>query len=228
MRELRRKIARRLSGELGSRVIHALLCLLRATMRIRVEGGEALAEIVRGGEGFIGIFWHSRLLMIPFVYPGRRMHVLISVHRDGEIIANVMRCFGFGLVRGSSSKGGAAAFREMKQLLRTGNDLAVTPDGPRGPAEVLKPGVAELTRIMGSPVVPVAFSSSRCLRLPTWDRFLVPLPFSRGVFILGEPLRYQLGEDQEAYRERLEAALREATARADDYYHRARRSACAG
>ncbi len=217
MKEIRRKLVRKLSGRPLAILIYILLRLLRLTMRIRVIGNEIITDFTRRGEGFIGIFWHGRLLMIPFVYPGKRMHVLIGSHRDGQLIADVMDCFGFGLVRGSSSRGGREAYREMLQLLKEDNDVAITPDGPRGPAEQLKPGIAHVARMSGRAVVPVVFSASPCLRCTSWDRFLIPYPFSRGVFVIGEPLRFQEGEDMESFRSRIENALKDATTRADEY-----------
>jgi lysophospholipid acyltransferase (LPLAT)-like uncharacterized protein len=170
------------------------------------------------GEGFIGMFWHGRMLMLPFIYPGKRISILISSHRDGEIIANVMKRFGFELVRGSSSKGGTAALREMVSLLKNGSDIGITPDGPKGPAEVVKGGVAQVARISGKAVIPIAFSSSMYLRLKSWDRFLVPLPFSRLVFVVGEPLYFNKGEDVEDFRIRVEKALKDTASRADTYF----------
>ncbi|MBT0665553.1 lysophospholipid acyltransferase family protein [Geobacter pelophilus] len=217
MKELRRNILNRLSPQIAW-LIYILLCFFRLTMRIRVVGLEIMKEFVKSGEGFIGIFWHGRLLMIPFVYPGKRMNVLIGTHRDGQLIADVMKCFGFGLVRGSSSKGGAAALREMKKLLAEGDDIAITPDGPRGPAEVAKIGVAQSARVSGRPVVPVAFSSSHSWRGTSWDKMLIPKPFSKGVFVIGAPLRYCEGEDLEVFRLRIETALKETTAQADCFF----------
>ena len=214
-KEYRRRLFRRISGPPLARLVYLVVRLLRATMRIEVRGSEILADFARRGEGYIGIFWHGRLLMIPFVYPGRRMHVLIGTHRDGQFIADVMNCFGFGLVRGSSTSGGREALWEMVRLLNDNNDIAITPDGPKGPAEVAKFGVAQAARLSKKAVVPVGFSASRAWRFSSWDRFLVPKPFSRGVFVLGEPLRWTEGEKMEAFRQRIETALRQATAEAD-------------
>ncbi len=216
MKKLRRKIAANLSGSVGSFLLHGFICLLFRTMRITFIGREIVSEVVERGEGFIGIFWHGRMLLIPFIYPGSVMHVLISIHRDGEIIANVMKRFGFSLVRGSSKKGGSAALREMLHLLKEGKDLAITPDGPKGPVEVLKPGVAEAARLSGKAVIPVTFSASPCIRATSWDRFMIPYPFSRGVLYVGDPVRYEKGEDMEAFRLRIEAALRHVNERADE------------
>lgn len=154
--------------------------------------------------------------MIPFLYPGKALHILVSQHRDGEIIANILRQFGFCLVRGSSSKGGHDALREMMRLLRADNDLGIAADGPRGPAEVLKPGAAQLGRISGKAVIPISFSASMAFRFTSWDRFMFPLPFSRGVYVVGEPVRHEKGEDVEEYRLRIENALRGITAKADE------------
>ena len=216
MKELRRKLLRQWSRPIAWS-IYQLLRVIHLTMRIETVG-DAMHDFARRGEVFIGIFWHGRLLMCPFAYPGKRMNVLIGTHRDGQLIADVMNCFGFGLVRGSSSKRGLEAYRGMLRLLETGNDLGVTPDGPRGPAEVLKPGVAHVAKMSGTAVIPIAFSASRCRRFKSWDRFLLPYPFSRGVYVVGDPLRYRKGEGLEEFRQRLEASLTEVTARADRFF----------
>lgn len=194
----------------------SLIRLIYATMRITVIGKEILPGFAARGEGYVGAFWHGRILMIPFLYPGKALHILVSMHRDGEIIANILSRFGFHLIRGSSSKGGGDALREMMRLLKADNDIGIAADGPRGPTEVLKPGAAQLGRLSGKAVIPISFSASRFIRLTSWDRFMFPLPFSRGVFVVGEPVRYEKSEDMEAFRLRIESSLMEATANADE------------
>lgn len=216
MKERLKKLKNRLAGGLLPTVIFLIVRALYATMRTRVVGGDIPQAFQDRGEGVINVFWHARLLMVPMCYTGKGVYVLISSHGDGEIIANVMRLFRFHLVRGSSSKGGREAFHDMVRLARNDKDLAITPDGPRGPAEVVKPGVAQLARLTGKAVVPLAFGASRAKRFSSWDRFLVPYPFSRGVFVWGEPVCYRQGEDMEAFRARIEDALRETTRRADE------------
>ena len=214
-----KKLKRILTESLSSRVVTFLLVtiirFIYATMRITVVGKEILPGFAVRGEGYIGAFWHGRILMIPFLYPGKALHILVSIHRDGEIIARILSSFGFQLVRGSSSKGGSDAMREMLRLLRADNDLGIAADGPRGPAEVLKPGAAQLGRLSGKAVIPISFSASRSIRFRSWDRFMFPLPFSRGVFVVAEPVRSEKGEEIEAFRLRIENALKEATAMAD-------------
>lgn len=220
MKVFRRKFATLLGSKLTSHLLHAIITALRFTMRVTYIGDRVMPSFAERGEGFIGMFWHGRMLMLPFIYPGKRLNILISSHRDGEIIANVMNRFGFELVRGSSSKGGTAALREMVHLLKHGSDVGITPDGPKGPAEVVKGGVAQIARLSGKAVIPMAFSSSMKLRLRSWDRFFLPLPFSRLVFVVGDPLYCSREEDMEDFRIRVEKALNDVTSRADTFFDR--------
>lgn len=217
MKELRRKIVAWFTGSLGAYLLHGLICLIYRTMRVSIVGQETYRNLCESENGVIGIFWHGRMLMMPFLYPGSKISILISAHRDGEIIANVMKLFNFGLVRGSSKKGGSAALREMLKLLKSGSDLGITPDGPKGPSEIVKPGIAEVARLSGKYIIPTTFSAKPCIRATSWDRFMIPLPFSKVVLYAGTPLRYEDGEDMENFRCRIEASLTQANIEADGY-----------
>lgn len=217
MKEFRRKIAAWFTGSCGAYLLHALICLIYRTMRVSIVGQETYRNLCQNENGVIGVFWHGRMFLMSFLYPGKSISLLISAHRDGEIIANVMKLFGHSLVRGSSKKGGSAALREMLKLLKSGSDLGITPDGPKGPAEVVKPGVAEVARLSGKYIIPTAFSAKPCIRATSWDRFMIPLPFSRAVLYAGTPLRYEEGEDMESFRCRIEAAMKQTTDDADRY-----------
>ncbi len=173
-----KKLKSRFAAGFLPRLLYLIVRLLYATIRIRVIGTEIPMAFHRAGEGVIIVFWHSRLLLSPFAYLGPEIHALVSSHGDGEILANVFKCFNISLIRGSSSKKGARALIEMVRLARLNFDLAITPDGPRGPAEVVKPGVVQLARMSGRPVIPLAFSCSWGKRFNSWDRFLLPYPFS--------------------------------------------------
>lgn len=225
-----KKIKRTCTEVLASLPVTFLLVLvircIYATMRITVVGKEILPGFAARSEGYIGAFWHGRILMIPFLYPGKALHILVSQHRDGEIIANILSRFGFHLVRGSSSKGGHDAMRQMLRLLRSDRDLGIAADGPRGPAEILKPGAAQLGRLSGKAVIPISFSATFAIRCTSWDRFILPLPFSRGVFVVAEPLHYEQGEEIEDFRKRIESALKKATAKADDLAGGVRQQQC--
>ncbi|HEU0265956.1 MAG TPA: lysophospholipid acyltransferase family protein [Geobacterales bacterium] len=201
---------------LGSAAIYAFLRLYRLTLRIRLLGLEHVQPLYRQKLGVIHVFWHSRLLIAPFGYRGNGLNVLISQHRDGEMIARVMALFGFHLVRGSSRKGGKEALKEMVRLATTDHELAITPDGPRGPAEQMKPGAAQVAKMTGKPVVPFASACSWAAHTTSWDRMIIPLPFSRCVLIFGEPLHCAADEEVEQFTLRVEAGLRELTRRADE------------
>lgn len=131
------------------------------TMRLDQQGHEHVDALYREGRHIILAFWHAQQLMIPLGYRGTGSHVLISQHRDGEIIARIIARFGHQSVRGSSTRGGARAMRELIRLGRSGVDLVVTPDGPKGPREVAKVGVVQLAKATGLPIIPVAFSCSK-------------------------------------------------------------------
>lgn len=186
-----------------------LICFLAAnyirfvhlTSRARYAFHEQAVEYMQGKRPVVFAFWHGRLLMIPKMRPpGRSMNVLISTHRDGEMIARTMHHFGFATIRGSSTRGGANAARGALRALKLGENVAVTPDGPKGPSMKLQPGVVTIAAIAGVPVIPLTFSCTRYKRMKTWDRFLIALPFGTIYYFAGPPMR---GDTPEA----LEAAL---------------------
>lgn len=218
MKRLFKKLKKRLPSSILTKIIYLAMRVLYATLRVEFRGMEIPVSFHQQNRGVILTFWHSMILMASFPYRGNGIHVLVSSHGDGELIGRVIKQFGFFLVRGSSSKGGKEALHELVSLIRRNRDVAITPDGPRGPAEEVKPGIAQLARLTGAPVIPAAFSGPRLKILRTWDRFRIPWPFSRIVYVCGEPLYYQEGEEFEHFRQRIETALREVTAQADACY----------
>jgi len=166
--------------------------------------------------------WHGRILLIPYLY-GRRHHpyVLASLHRDGELVSRYAQGFGFRVVRGSTTRGGSAAIRELAHRLKAGAEVAIVPDGPRGPRYVVQSGITLLAKLSGAPIVPLAVSASRRTHLRSWDEFLIPHPFARVVVIFGEPVRVPADADRRVLEERrgaLEASLRQLTREADAYF----------
>ncbi|HKY71417.1 MAG TPA: lysophospholipid acyltransferase family protein [Nitrospira sp.] len=139
----------------------AIIRALGRSMRIDTRGQEHVDRLYREGKRVIIAFWHARQLMMPLTYRGSLAHILISQHRDGEIIARIVERFGFRAVRGSSTRGGVEALRELIRLGRSGVDLVVTPDGPKGPPLVAKMGVIQLARASRLPIIPLAFSCSK-------------------------------------------------------------------
>ncbi len=172
----------------------AAIRALRSTVRVRHHGAAAVRAREAAGQRFILAFWHRHLLLMPYAYRGRRISVLISRSRDGELIARTVARFGIDASRGSSSRGGAAGLRDLLRKAAAGYDLAFTPDGPRGPAGVVQPGVILAAAATGLPVFPVAIAASRCRRLRSWDRFLVPLPLATVHIVYGEAFNVPRGE----------------------------------
>jgi lysophospholipid acyltransferase (LPLAT)-like uncharacterized protein len=170
-------------------VIQLYIRFVYATNRWTVEGGEVPRRLRAEGSGFILAFWHGRLLMIPMAWQRLApMHMLISAHRDGRIIADAVTYFGVHSIPGSSRRGGSTALRMMLKRLEAGECVGITPDGPRGPAMQATSGIINLARLAGVPIVPIVFATSRRRVLPSWDRFHLALPFGRGVFLWGEPI----------------------------------------
>lgn len=202
---------------LAAWLIRGLRCLLR----IDFIGEDHPGAYWRKGETVILAFWHDQLLLMVQGYRGPGARILISSSKDGELIARTMRHFGQGAVRGSSNRGGRQAFRELLELSREPYDLVFTPDGPKGPRHRVKEGIVQLARISGRPVVPMAFAVSRGHRFASWDRFLLPCPFARGVYAFGPAVLFNRGETPEAFRLRLQTALEEndrrAQARLEEY-----------
>jgi lysophospholipid acyltransferase (LPLAT)-like uncharacterized protein len=197
-----------------------LIRALRASVRLRHHGDAGLRAREASGERFILAFWHRHLLLMPYAYRGRRISVLISQSRDGERIARTVERFGVDASRGSSSRGGAAGLRELLRKAADGYDLAFTPDGPRGPAGEVQPGVILAAAATGLPVQPVAVAASRSLRLRSWDRFLVPLPLATVHFVYGASLVVARRADPAAagmeLKRRLDAAETEAERLAEE------------
>ncbi|MCB9378783.1 MAG: lysophospholipid acyltransferase family protein [Holophagales bacterium] len=187
---------------------------LRATVRMRFEGADTVRAWEASGRHFMLAFWHRHLLLMRYAYRGPRMTVLISRSRDGELIAQTMRRLGIDSARGSSSRAATSGLRALVRAARSGSDLAITPDGPRGPAEKAAPGVVTTAAMTGLPMVPVAIEASRARLLNSWDRFVVPLPGARVHIVYGEPIEVPRDAEPEMWAPRIEAALRETAGRA--------------
>lgn len=140
---------------------YQVIQMLRRTMTWRTEGSEHVNRLFAEEKRVILAFWHAQQLMMPLAIPGLVAHVLISQHRDGELIRRIVARFGLDAVRGSSTRGGAEALRQLIRLGRTGGNLVLTPDGPKGPRQVAKLGVVQLARATGLPIIPMAFGCSK-------------------------------------------------------------------
>lgn len=188
-----------------------LIRLLYRSLRVTIADphGVALSDITG-----IWCFWHNRALLVPAIYrslrPRHKGIVLTSASRDGSFLARVAASFGLEAARGSSSRRGGPALKHLVRRLREGYDAGVTPDGPRGPRYKLQAGIVAAAALARKPVIPVAIDFDACWRLRSWDRFIIPKPFSRVVVRFGAPVwpAAEGGEALEAQRSAIEEQMR--------------------
>ncbi len=174
-----------------------LLRALCGTWRVEVAGADRLRTLDGGGRPFILATWHGRILPSVWFWRQRGMVVVISENFDGEWIARIVTRFGYGTARGSSSRGGARAVRQLVRAARQ-TSTAFTVDGPRGPAGVVQPGAVWLAKATGHAIVPFHAEADRHWTLGSWDRTQIPKPFARVVMALGEPLSVAADADAAA------------------------------
>lgn len=206
---------------LGPWLAYWTIKFLGRTMRFEEIHPEIPRSFWERGIPAIGAFWHGRLLMMPLIYKGKKLSFLVSPHRDGQVVGKALTRFGFHAILGSTTRKGFSAFKQMFKAHQNGSDLALAPDGPRGPGYRVQIGVIELAKLTGRPIAPLSFSASRRKIFKTWDHFLLPYPFSKGVFIWGEPIVVDSKGDRAHLEERralLEKRLNELTERADHYF----------
>ena len=193
--------------------------ILSWTMRFE----EIHPEIPKGfwekGIPAIGAFWHGRLLILPIAYKGKKLSFLVSPHRDGQVVGKALKRFGFHAILGSTTRKGFSAFKQMVKA--HGSDIAIVPDGPRGPRRQVQIGAIELAKLTGRAVIPISFGASKGKIFNTWDKFFLPFPFSKGVFIWGEPIYIDQNGGRNHLEEKrvlLEKRLNELTEMADHYF----------
>jgi lysophospholipid acyltransferase (LPLAT)-like uncharacterized protein len=188
----------------------AALRALGGTWRLRRVDTDAFDRRLAAGERCIFALWHCRMLPLIYAYRGRGIAALVSHSRDGSLITGVIERIGYVAARGSSSRGGTEGFNEMVRFAEQGRSLTLTPDGPRGPREVVKPGLVRLASRTGLPVLPVASASRGALILRSWDGFRVPRPFAEVWISYGDAVQVPAELDEagvEAWRLRLDEAL---------------------
>jgi lysophospholipid acyltransferase (LPLAT)-like uncharacterized protein len=196
-----------------------LMKSLGFTLRVRKTGLEHIEAAREIAGNVLFTSWHGRLLPLTYIHRNEGINVLVSTHQDGEYIAKVIHGLGFGTSRGSSTRGGIKAVRELIQAGTDRLDLAITPDGPRGPREKVQPGAVYLAARLGLPIVPIGVASRPSVRIKSWDRFMIPLPFAGCTVVYGEPVVYEGLVSDEALddaRADLEQRLRRVTKEADD------------
>lgn len=207
---MRSRALRAAARALGPALAATLIRTTWATARVTWIRRESAEPLLLGEEPFVLAFWHCKLWLMQHALLGRKVTAVISQHDDGELIARAMARFGHSAARGSSTRGGDRALREALRIARAGGALAITPDGPKGPARVVKPGVVEIARGASVPILPCSLAARPIRRLRSWDRFEIPAPFARVAVAYGEPLRVARdadGAERAAACERLGAVL---------------------
>lgn len=195
---------------------YAYVRFVGMTSRIATHGEEHRGELRRQGRRFVYAFWHQRAPFFAYTHSRENASILVSQSKDGEIIAQLLRLSGIGATRGSASRGGQAATREMIETIEAGRDLGFTVDGPKGPARKAKPGILHLAQKLNLPILPLTCAFSRKVEFKkAWDRFHLPLPFGRIVVRYGAPIFVGAGADLTAAGAELDASLDAITETAD-------------
>jgi lysophospholipid acyltransferase (LPLAT)-like uncharacterized protein len=202
-------------SRLLARLIGAVLVFYRGTLRVEVLHRERYEGLKARGVPILFGLWHGRMFLSILEHRGQGIATMASQSPDGEIIARWLERNGYVATRGSTTRGGSQALRELVRQVRFGRCAALTVDGPKGPPRVVQPGIVQLAKLTGGWILPITSSCSRPRFLASWDRYLLPLPFSRGVVAYGEPFSIPMDQpDAEAAR-RIAEALDAATAEAD-------------
>lgn len=224
MRMMKRLINSKFSRLIVASLLKIYINAVYATSRLEVRGYDAFIEAVHSDKPIICVMWHGRLAFCPKLWPkkGGRMHCIVSNHKDGEFIATLLERYNYHTIRGSSGKKGRLqAVRESLKILKKGENLSITPDGPRGPRMRINSAVVELAKRSGALMVPVTYSVKKASFLSSWDRFLFPLPFNRGIVYYGTPIHVDASlepNEAQAIEQALEQELNAVTQSLDTHY----------
>ena len=203
-------------------VFFVLIRVIGRTVRWQVEGWENFEAATRNNSIPIYTFWHNRVFLATYFWQRRRIVVMTSQSFDGEYIARFIQRFGYGAARGSSTRGGTGAIVEMVRLMRAGCPTAFTIDGPKGPRYVAKMGAILLAKKTGHPILPFTITAAKQWSINSWDRFQVPLPFTRALVNIAQPIYVPKDADEidlQAKRDELQQALDNLNDRGDEWRH---------
>jgi hypothetical protein len=201
-------------------VFYFLINLIGLTARFEVIGWENHDKAELNGGLPIYVFWHDRIFLTTYWWRNRRIVVMTSRSFDGEYIARFIQRFGYGAVRGSSTRGGVGAIVEMARLMRAGCTTAFTIDGPKGPRYVAKMGAVLLAKKSGHPIMPVTMALGRYWKIPSWDLFQIPKPFTKARVYVAQPIYVPSDADEDtvnAKRDELQATLDQLTRECDEW-----------
>lgn len=183
--------------------IYRLFCFLKVTAEVPMDSYTTPV---------VYAFWHNSILLLPFARDQKRkIKILISTHKDGKLASNVIKYFHLGTIGGSSHRNPQKAFREMvKAMKEDGYDIGITPDGPKGPAGKTKKGIIELAYLTKTPIIPIVLSVSSAWHLSSWDRFIIPKPFSMVKYVYFNPIYVNNKDEMDKKSKELENVLNNA------------------
>jgi lysophospholipid acyltransferase (LPLAT)-like uncharacterized protein len=210
----------RLAIRAADLLFYSAIKLFGSLARFEVRGYENFEQIAAAGKQPIYSFWHDRIFLGTYYFRDRGIVVLTSQSFDGEYIARFIQRLGYGAIRGSSSRGAVRAFVEMIRTMRAGHSMAFTVDGPRGPRYQVKPGPVTLAKKTGNPMIPFVFEPKRYLTINSWDKMQIPLPFTKALLLIGEPIYVPADADDNVISEKLaelQASLDELNQRAAEW-----------
>jgi lysophospholipid acyltransferase (LPLAT)-like uncharacterized protein len=215
----RKKLKMKVVAQFG----YLLVLLLGKLTTIKMVGRHYWEQLQKSGVSYILCLWHGRMLLPIYVHRNQGIHTLVSLHHDGEMLAQSLQKLGYRTIRGSSTRGGRKALYEMVSVLKPGKVGAIIPDGPKGPPQILKSGVLRIAQQAQAYILPMTFSSSRKIHFKSWDKFTLMLPFSKSVVMYGRPVASpeKLSKSQfEEIRSSLERDLVHLEKQADDYFRK--------
>ena len=192
-------------------IAYRIITLYCMTWRIKYVNNEYYDKCRAENKGLVGALWHDQLLPIAFSERKKKIGTIASQSKDGELITNLLILWGFTVARGSSTRGCARALLGGKKILEQGTHLVITVDGPTGPRHEVKPGAIYASRLANTEIVGIFTRFKRYIRFNSWDKFLLPLPFSRIEVIYTDPVKFDPDADDEINRQILENTMLDVT-----------------
>ncbi len=194
---------------------YLIIKILSSSLNIKYINREKVEESIKAGDKIIFAFWHQRQFFLVNPHSGFRLALMTSLSKDGELQTAILSKFGYRCIRGSSSKGGVSALKAMVRIVREGYNVALAVDGPKGPIYEVKDGILFLAKMTKAVIIPVSASSKSFVFKKAWDRYMLPIPFSKAVIIYGEPITISEKDEISVKREEVKRSLDYLTLTAD-------------
>jgi lysophospholipid acyltransferase (LPLAT)-like uncharacterized protein len=220
---MNKKNKKKIQFYLATKLGWLFILILGKLTRIKIVGQHHFEKLNKKNVPFIYVLWHGRIVLPIYVHRNEGITPMVSLHADGEMIAQTLHKLGYVTVRGSSTRGGKEAFYIMVDALKQGRRGAMIPDGPRGPRHYLKPGTLYIAQQSGAYLLPILFSSKRKMEFKSWDRFILPMPFSKSIVIYGAPINVpkDLSQKQvEQLRIKFQEDMVQLEMQADEYFRK--------